>query len=100
MLCGLGEMRSVEDLVQMLGRATFKGRSFFERNMGRDAKVQILIRWKDWDLAKDYYRFQDDVAKKYFPPSTPESVRGFVAHIARESVDMRCRCLYLPCSTG
>jgi hypothetical protein len=61
MLCGLLERRSVEDLVQMLGRATFNdpGRKALDGNMGRNAKIKILIQYNDWDLAVAYYRFQD-----------------------------------------
>lgn len=42
MLCGLAAGRSMEDLIQMAGRGTFNGRKVLARNMGRDAKEEVL----------------------------------------------------------
>jgi len=59
MLCGLLERRSAEDLVQMLGRATFNDPG--RKALGSNAKIKILIQYNDWDLAVAYYRFQDEL---------------------------------------
>ena len=68
MLCGLGGKRSIDDLVQMIGRATYNGSNHLDRNMGVGAKVEVLINFRDWDLVKDYLAFQDQVAEKLTQP--------------------------------
>ena len=64
MLCGLGERQSLENLVQMLGRATFNGKDILERNIGKGGKEQILINWTDWDAAHAYYEFQRQIFER------------------------------------
>jgi hypothetical protein len=68
MLCGLGGRRSVDDLVQMIGRATYNGSNHLERNLGPGAKVEVLINFRDWDLVNDYLAFQDEVAERLTEP--------------------------------
>jgi hypothetical protein len=64
LVCGLSPGRCVEDLVQMAGRVTFMGRNALRTNLGADAKVQIFIHFRDWDMALAYYRFQDEVCER------------------------------------
>jgi len=64
LLCGLTPGRCIEDLVQMAGRVTFNGRTALRNNLGQDAKVKILIHFRDWDMALAYYRFQDEVSRR------------------------------------
>jgi hypothetical protein len=64
MLCGLSEVQAVENLVQMVGRATFNGKEILERNLGPGSKVKMLINYRDWDLAKRYYAFQEELFER------------------------------------
>lgn len=67
MLCGLAERQTVENLVQMVGRATYNGASVRKRNLGAGAKVKVLIVWRDWDAAKAYYSFQSELFERFQP---------------------------------
>ena len=73
-LCGLGPGRSIEDLVQMAGRVTFNGRNALRANLGAEAKVKILIHFRDWDMALAYYRFQDEVCKRLMAGKSMDEV--------------------------
>ncbi len=64
MSCGLSEVQAVENLVQMVGRATFNGKAILERNLGSGAKVRMLINFRDWDLARKYYAFQEELLER------------------------------------
>ena len=64
LLCGLTPGRCIEDLVQMAGRVTFNGRTALRTNLGQDAKVKLVINFRDWDMALAYYRFQDEVSQR------------------------------------
>ena len=53
-----------QTIQQMIGRATYNGKTHLERNMGPGATVDVLINFRDWDYINDYIRFQDEVADK------------------------------------
>jgi hypothetical protein len=53
-----------ERMRQMIGRATYNGSNHLEKNMGKDARVEVLINFRDWDLVLDYIAFQDEVADR------------------------------------
>ena len=85
MVCGLLPGRSVEDLVQMAGRVTFTGRKVLDRNLGQEnAKVKILIPYKDWDLAVAYYRYTHAYMHvnvlRIYPPTQPPQHTQHTAH--------------------
>ena len=74
-------MRCIEDLVQMAGRVTFNGRNALRANLGAEAKVKILIHFRDWDLALAYYRFQDEVCARLLAGKTMDQV---MSHFGEE----------------
>ena len=67
---GIGDGHSIDNMIQAMGRATFKGKDILARNMGPGYKVQLLTSQADYETMRKHQLTIRDVCQSHQEGST------------------------------